>query len=80
MPNTKTATQARTQGSARRPTWSRTPAGSSVAPSRGSTAMSSAHETTANARLATMTERQPSAEASIFPAEVASTIATENAP
>ena len=79
MPKTKTATQARTQGSARSPSWSRTPAGSSVAPSRGSTATSSAQETTAKTRLATMTERQPRAEASIFPAEVASTIATEKA-
>ena len=68
-----------TCGSARSPACSRIVAGSSVAPSRGSTATSAAHVTTASARDAHVATRHVNSSATILPADVATTMATENA-
>ncbi len=70
----------RTWGSARRPIWSRTVAGSSVSPARGSTATSARHTTTATASTDHIATCQLDSSAIILPIEVDSTMATEKAP
>ena len=75
----KTAMPTSTHGCLSRTACSRNVAGTSVAPSRGIRAIITAHTTTHSTKTIAMSTCQFQVSAIILPAEVAMTMATENA-